>query len=139
MSLKCLFGLLRRLKSDPSLLKEYNDVITDQLNRGIVEMVKETNLSQNHNEVHYIPHHAVIRHDKETTKLRIVFDGSAKENGPSLNECLHAGPSLYQGILEILLRFRMFLVGLIGDIKESISHGVCCSRRSRFSSFLVGG
>ena len=119
MSLKRLFGLLRRLKSDPSLLKEYNDVITDQLNRGIVEMVKEPNLSQNHDEAHYIPHHAVIRRDKETTKLRIVFDGSAKENGPSLNECLNAGPSLYQGILEILLRFRMFRVGLIGDIEKA--------------------
>ena len=119
MSLKRLFGLLRRFKSDLSLLKEYNDVITDQLNRGIVEMVKEPNLSQNHNEVHYIPHHAVIRRDKETTKLRIVFDGSAKENGPSLNECLHTGPSLYQGILEILLRFRMLHVGLIGDIEKA--------------------
>ena len=119
MSLKRLFGLLRRLKSDPSLLKEYNDVITDQLNRGIVEMVKEPNLSQSHNETHYIPHHAVIRRDKETTKLRIVFNGSTKENGPSLNECLHAGPSLYQGILEILLRFRMFRVGLIGDIEKA--------------------
>ena len=117
MSLKRLFGLLRR--SDPSLLKEYNDVIMDQLNRGIVEMVKEPNLSQNHDEPHYIPHHAVIRRDKETTKLRIVFDGSAKENGPSLNECLNAGPSLYQGILEILLCFRMFRVGLIGDIEKA--------------------
>ena len=70
-------------------------------------------------EAHYIPHHAVIRHDEETTKLRIVFDGSAKENRPSLNGSLHAGPSLYQGVLEILLRFRMFCVGLIGDIEKA--------------------
>ncbi len=44
-------------------------------------------------QVHYLPHHAVVHHavvrsDKTTTKLRIVYDASA---GPSLNECLHKG------------------------------------------------
>ncbi len=38
--------------------------------------------------VHYLPTHAVVRSDKTTTKLRIVYDASA---GPSLNECLHKG------------------------------------------------
>ena len=53
--------------------------------------------------VHCLPHHAVIRRDAETTKLRIVYDTSSKEtkNGTFLNDCLHMGPSL--NLLSIFL------------------------------------
>lgn len=41
-------------------------------------------------DVHYLPHDAVIRRDRETTKLRIVYDGSAKppERTHPLNDIL---------------------------------------------------
>lgn len=37
-----LQGLLRRLKQTPSILREYDDIIRDQLDKGIVEPVMET-------------------------------------------------------------------------------------------------
>ena len=55
--------------------------------------------------VHYLPHHAVIRHDKDTTKLRIVYDASAGADGPSLNNCLYRGPNFGQANLDMLLWF----------------------------------
>ena len=51
------------------------------------------------------PHHAVIRRDKSTTKLRIVYDASARSDGASLNYCLHAVSALTQSIFDIMLRF----------------------------------
>ena len=69
--------------------------------------------------VHYLPHHAVIRKDKTTTKVRVVYDASAKGGGPSLNECLHTGPKFEQRILDILLRFRTCKVVLTADIEKA--------------------
>ena len=71
--------------------------------------------------IHYLPHHAVVRRDKDTTKLRIVYDASAKDQGPSLNDRLHVGPKFHQLILDILLRFRVHMVGLIADIEKALA------------------
>jgi hypothetical protein len=89
----------------PDILKEYDVVIKDQMNRGIVEVVGEEDVGEV-GKVHYIPHHAVIRRDKETTKLRVVYDASAKSAGTSLNDCLYKGPAMTQNIMDIILRFR---------------------------------
>ena len=66
-------------------------------------------------EVHYLPHHAVVRRDKTTTKLRVVYDASARSNGPSLNDCLNPGPKFDQKILDILSRFR---IAVTADIEK---------------------
>ena len=68
---------------------------------------------------HYLPHHAVIRRNKKTTKVRVVYDASARSSGPSLNDCLHTGPKFNQKILEILLRFRSYPVVLVADIEKA--------------------
>ena len=83
-----------------SVLQEYDATIRDQLSRGIVEVV-DSEEDKSANVTHYIPHHAVIRQDKETTKLRIVYDASARGEGPSLNDCLCTGPKFGQNILDI--------------------------------------
>ena len=71
----------------------------------------------------------MIRVDKETTKLRVVYDASAKAQSttPSLNDCLYAGPPLSSLIYDILLTFRVHKVALSGD-REGLSE--------HFSSFL---
>ena len=88
-----LFGLLQ----NPSLLREYDGVIRDQLAKGIIQVV-DSQLSPK-SDIHYIPHHTVVREDMLATKLRIVYDASARMNGPSLNDCLYAGPTCGQKIL----------------------------------------
>ena len=117
LSHKRLYGLLRRLKQNPAILHEYDAIIQDQLKRGIVEVVED--LKDTPKMTHYLPHHAVIRQDKKTTKVRVVYDASARSSGPSLNDCLHTGPKFNQRILEILLRFRSYPIALVADIEKA--------------------
>lgn len=82
--LKRLHGLIKRLKQDPEVLKEYQSTIQNQLCQGIVEPVRPE--EEDAEKIHYLPHHAVVRRNKETTKVRVVYDASARSNGPSLND-----------------------------------------------------
>ena len=114
-----LYQLRNRLKRDDALLQEYNLVFQKQLADGIIEVVPaQENKPGNQ---YFIPHHGVVRRDKETTKLRVVFDGSARvsQGELSLNECLEKGQNMTPHIFEILLRFRSHLIGIIADIEKA--------------------
>lgn len=91
LSKKQLLRLLHCLKQRPSTLRDYDATIKEQLSKEIIKQVDKSEPSILR-ATHYIPHHAVIRQDKQTTKLRVVYNVSAKGDGPSLNDCLHAGP-----------------------------------------------
>ena len=67
-----LKGLLRHLKHDPDLLHEYDSVIKTQLEKGIVEVVQDP-AGADLSGVHYLPHHAVVRRDKTTAMIRVVY------------------------------------------------------------------
>ena len=77
--------LYNKLKNDTVLFKNYDDIFVEQGEAGIIEAVESTSTL---GDCHYIAHHLVFREDKKTSKLRIVFDASAKENRPSLNKVL---------------------------------------------------
>ena len=53
--------------------------------------------------------------------MRIVYDCSAKANSqvPSLNDCLEIGPPLQPMIFDILLRIRLRLLCITGDIQKA--------------------
>ena len=115
LSVKRLKGLLKRLKHSPEILSQYESTIKDQLSKGVIEPVP-LDMKTDH-AVHYLPHHGVVREDKDTTKLRVVYDASSKVSGPSLNECLYKGPKFKQLILDI--RFRSYQVALIADVEKA--------------------
>ncbi|XP_065658112.1 uncharacterized protein LOC136082626 [Hydra vulgaris] len=83
ISLKRFISLQRMFEINNDLKQRYQEVITSYENENIIERIYDPGEP---GKVHYLPHRAVLRDDKETTKLRVVFDGSAKEGGPSINE-----------------------------------------------------
>ena len=86
--------------------------------KGIVEEVDE-GIQETTDRIHYLPHHGVVRQDKESSKVRIVYDASARSRGPSLNDCLYTGPKSGQSIFDILIRFRLQQVAIVGDIEKA--------------------
>ena len=77
------------------MLEQYDHLIKEQLESVVVELVKQDQVPEPGN-VHYLPHKGVVRLDRDTTKVRVVCDALPKVFGPSLNGCLHVGPSLYE-------------------------------------------
>lgn len=109
LSHRLLVSLLRWLKQSPELFFKYDLIIKDQLDRGIVEVVKDPSVHDG-DLVRYLPHYGVAWQDKATLKLRIVCDASAKSTGPSLNDCVDTRPSFNQSIMDILLRSQLYRI-----------------------------
>jgi hypothetical protein len=83
-----LIQLEEKLDMNPKLKVEYHKFLQEYLQLGHMEMSKEPTESG-----YFIPHHGVLKEDAITTKLRVVFDASAKTtNGKSLNETINNCP-----------------------------------------------
>ena len=133
ISKKRLWSLLAWLRWTPKLLAEYDAIISSQLD--VIQPVQKSNVGVMEH-VHYLPHHAVVKHEKKTTKIKIVYDASAKGKGPSLNDCLLAGPSFNQRIFDILVRFRTFPIALTADIEKAFLNVSVCEEDRDVLRFL---
>ena len=89
------------------MLCKYDNISKDQLEKGIIERVDEK--SKKGERKHYVPHHVVFTPAKDTTKVRIVHDASAKtkKSNLCLNECLYRGPVILEDLCGLFLRFRI--------------------------------
>ena len=69
--------------------------------------------------IHYLPHPAVYRADKE--KLRVVYDAAdcPRMGCYSLNESLYPGPVLLNSLAGILMRLRLMPNLVISDIEKA--------------------
>jgi transposase InsO family protein len=121
MCVSRLTSVLRRLRTNPELLAKYDLVMSEQLAEGIVEEVPDDEVESCEAGMrHYVSHHPVIREEKTTTKLRIVYDASARVQGNlSLNDCLFKGPALTEQLFNVVLRFRLFPIAFIADIRQA--------------------
>jgi len=128
---KRLSCTLKRLEKNSNAKEAYENIFEDYEKKGFIRALK-----QNEQLSWFIPHFPVIRPEKETTKVRAVFDASARINGFSLNDMLETGPKLYNELWDILLRFRRFEHALICDIKEMYLQVQVNEADRKFLNFL---
>ena len=116
-SLRRLASLNRKLKRQ-NLTTAYEEINEEQRQAGVVEKADGPCVGGRE---FYIPHKPVVRATAESTKLRIVYDGSARASDgvPSLNDCLHAGPPLQNKLWSVLVRGRFNPVAVTGDLQKA--------------------
>ena len=114
-----LFNLENRFQRKPELKEKYHNAMEEYISKGYAEQIPEAEIQSDRKDIYYIPHQAVIKEGRETTKIRIVFDGSRKaKDEKSLNEKLYAGPALQPILNDIILRFRLHNTALVADIQK---------------------
>lgn len=118
-AMKRLKSLSRKLSSQPALHEQYDAALREMEDSGVVEEVSSKEIDSQ-NPVFYMPHRPVIKEASASTKVRPVFDASAKgPNGLSLNDCMETGPNLLPNLVEILVRYRKWPVALVADIQKA--------------------
>lgn len=131
-ALERFYKLEQRLNKNPTLKETYTKFIKEYEQLG--HMTKElgsqddpsakvltlkNEVDTSHLPSFFLPHHAVIKSDSLTTKLRVVFDGSSASNtGVSINDTQIVGPVIQDDLLTILLRYRQHAVALTGDCEK---------------------
>ncbi|KAB0805650.1 hypothetical protein PPYR_02620 [Photinus pyralis] len=117
LALSRFLKLEKKLEGQHSLKKEYHQNISEYINQNYLKPIANNEVDTK--DAFYLPHHAVIKESSLTTKVRIVFDASAKsDNGISLNDTLYSGPALQQDLFSILCRFRMHQFVISADITK---------------------
>ncbi|XP_077301765.1 uncharacterized protein LOC143922413 [Arctopsyche grandis] len=127
-----LRSLEARLTRNPEMQGQYRGFLQEYMELGhMSEYGAETGPH------FYLPHHAVLKAASLTTKLRVVFDGSAKtSSGSSLNDLLRVGPRLQDDIFNILLRFRQHRFVMTADIAKMYRQILVHPEDRRFQRIL---
>ncbi|XP_073955686.1 uncharacterized protein [Choristoneura fumiferana] len=119
VALQRLNALCKRFKKDAQLKKCYTEFINEFIALGHARVIDLFKLDMDLDCCYFLPHHAVVKEDSTTTRLRAVFDGSAKTNlGLSLNNILESGPVVQKELFDILVLFRTYKYVAMTDIKQ---------------------
>ena len=98
---------------------QFQAVIQEYLDLSHAQPVSPALLQQENQVNYYMPIHAVYKQNSSTTKVRAVFDASARStNLNSLNDLLAVGPTLQPSLDQILLCFKTYPVAITGDISK---------------------
>jgi hypothetical protein len=132
-----LKSLTRKLNKDSQLRERYDAVFQEMEAEHIVEEVPSDQVDSQY-PTFYLPHRPVVRESSTSTKVRPVFDASAKgPNNISLNDCLETGPNLVPCLVDILLRFRRWPVAVVADIKKAFLQISCRKEDQDVHRFLL--
>ena len=128
MAVSRLQNTEKRLEKCKELSEAYNATLQKYIDKEYIRKVpSEEKLPD---QTWFLPHFPILRPDKSTTKLRIVFDASARSNNISLNDVIHQGPKLQNDLTSILIRFRHRPVAVMCDIQEMYLQ-ICLNEEDR--------
>lgn len=116
LATKRLNNLHTKNTLDPNYKLLYIDFMNEYKELNHMTQVKNID----HSKIYYfLPHHGILRENSLTTKMRVVFNGSAiTSSGWSVNDLQYTGPTIQNDIFNILLRFRQRRYVITADIEK---------------------
>ena len=113
------FFSLERSLSSRNQFKKFESVMKEYMDLGHAELIPATEVDKPLSQVFYLPIHVVYKDSSTTTKIRAVFDASAKSTtGISLNDTLLTGPTVHSSLVDVLLLFRLNRIAVTADISK---------------------
>ena len=106
---------LKKLKKNPDHKDKYSAFLKEYKKLSHMSEDNSAFVSKGY----FLPHHSVIKQSSLTTKLRVVFDASAKTStGISLSETLRVGPNIQDDLFSLLVRFRSHPYAVTANIEK---------------------
>ncbi|XP_073811701.1 uncharacterized protein [Musca autumnalis] len=123
------------LEKKPDIKDLYDKTIIEYLDLGHMKKISGEDISNGPS--YYLPHHAVIKPDRVTTKLRVVFNASSpSDNKKSLNDILYPGPILQQDLILQTLKWRFFKFVYNADITKMYRQILVNPSQTRYQRIL---
>ena len=137
--LAIMYAVERELLKDEEKVKQYNSVILDLMERGVLEEIPRDEWSdrQPKHPFSFVSHRPVYR-ESVSTPCRIVVNCSLKNSVDkcSFNDRMYTGPNLLQQCPDLLLRASMYDDILVGDISKMF-HMIKIKKEQRDYSRIV--
>ncbi|XP_055842769.1 uncharacterized protein LOC129909721 [Episyrphus balteatus] len=109
----------KRLLYSPILKNEYDSVLSEYIDLGHMKPSDSADKVCENGTSYVMPHHAVIKPESLTTKVRVVFNAScSSSNGKSLNDLLYPGPALQTDITLLMLNWRLYKYVFNSDVEK---------------------
>ncbi|XP_075155819.1 uncharacterized protein LOC142229175 [Haematobia irritans] len=125
-----------RILKNVDLNEQYSKVLKEYIVLGHMKGISSIQYPNCENS-YYMPHHAVVRPESSTTKVRVVFNASSStSNGISLNDTLHCGPSLQKDLNNLLLNWRFHKIVFNGDIEKMYRQILVDSEHTPFQRII---
>ncbi|XP_022777948.1 uncharacterized protein LOC111319437 [Stylophora pistillata] len=105
LAMKRLESTERRLKRNPEQGEAYCKQMEEMEIMKFARKLSKEEQDEYHGPLHYIPHHVILRPDKKSTPVRIVFNSSSAFQGHTLNDYWKKGPDLLNGMFGLVLSF----------------------------------
>ena len=90
----------RRLNRNPEHAKAYDEQMKEMENMNLSRKISSEEEREYKGPVRYISHHAIIRPEKKSTLLRIMYNSSSSYQGHRLNDYWLKGPDLLNNLFE---------------------------------------
>lgn len=133
IAMSCFLQLERKLARNPELHKQYSKFMDECKKLGHMSEINVKGIPNLHDFLSY----SVLKPESTTTKVRVVFDSSAKSSsGYSLNEILAVWPTIQPELFTILVPFRLPCFDFTADIEKIYRQVMMSGKDKRFQLIL---